>query len=161
MYSIHVVKSSALITLFALGMGTAAADPFCCECKDGKKHLLDESNIAMAGSKCSLKCKRPTLPEKGACEAPTPAPAAAAPSPAPKATAGAAALFKSEDCSGESVRIEKSEAQLGAGMLSYQVDSGLVSAYAKPNFAGASTQPIVGSMCVSPGFAIGSVKIGQ
>lgn len=157
-------------SLFAMCATPALADPFCCECKDGKKHLLEESNIAVATTKCSVKCRRAVVPQKGVCEAPPAAPSAppattpSAPAPsAAGATAGKAsvALFKSEDCSGDATRVEKSEAQLGDGYRSYQVDSGRVSAYAKANFAGAGTQPVVGTMCVSPGWSIGSVKIGN
>ncbi len=151
------VKLAFTTGLLALASGTASADPFCCECKDGKKHLLDESNVASAGAKCSLKCRRPTLPSKGSCEAP--APAAAAPAPSAAASA-AASFFKSENCSGDAVKAAKSNVQLAEGIYSYQVDSGMVSAYEKPNFGGASTRPVVGSMCVSPGWAIGSVKVG-
>lgn len=165
-------------SLFLLTAGPAAADPFCCECKDGTKHLLEESNSTLASGKCSLKCKRPTKARKGVCEVPaaaSPAPAAPAPaSPAPgtaepstaapsasQTNTGAVSLFKSEDCSGEATRVTQSTSQLGAGFLSYQVDGGVISAYAKANFGGAGTQPILGSMCVSPGWAIASVKVGK
>jgi hypothetical protein len=141
----------------ALLGGPAAADPFCCVCKDGKQYPLDESNMAMAGTKCSLKCKRPTLAKEGSCEVPAPAPSAAAPS---AATSASAMLFKSDDCSGESMKIDKSNTKLD-GIRSYQVDSGVVTAYEKADYAGASMRPVVGSMCVSPGWAIGSVKVGQ
>jgi hypothetical protein len=156
----HIISRTKLVLatgLLALACGSATADPFCCECKDGKKHLLDESSIASAGTKCSLKCKRPTLPSKGSCEAP--APAAAAPAPRAEASASVS-LFKSDDCSGEAIKADKSNAQLAGGIYSYQVESGMVSAHEKANFAGASTRPVVGSMCVSPGWGIGSVKVG-
>lgn len=154
-------------SLFLMNATPALADPFCCECKDGKKHLLEESNIAVATTKCSVKCRRAVVPQKGVCEAPPAAPSAAAPSAATPAAGGASAgkasvsLFKSEDCSGDATRTEKSEAQLGDGYRSYQVDSGIASAYAKANFGGAGTQPVAGSLCVSPGWSIGSVKIGK
>ncbi|MFN0317103.1 MAG: hypothetical protein ACKVQA_18940 [Burkholderiales bacterium] len=156
----HVISRAGMALaagFLALAFNTASADPFCCECKDGKKHLLDESSIGSAGTKCTLKCRRPTLPSKGACEAP--APAAAAPAPSMEASASAS-LFKSEDCSGDAIKANKSNAQLAAGIYSYQVESGMMSAYEKANFGGASTRPVVGSMCVSPGWAIGSVKVG-
>jgi hypothetical protein len=143
--------------MWVLAAGTANADPYCCECKDGTKHLLDESSVGGAGTRCSLKCRRPTLPSKGACEAP--APAAATPAPSASASASAS-LFKSENCSGEAIKADKSNAQLAAGIYSYQVESGMLSAYEKANFGGVSTRPVVGSMCVSPGWAIGSVKVG-
>lgn len=59
------------------------------------------------------------------------------------------------------MKIDKSEAQLVAGILSYQVSQGVVRAYQKANYAGAATSPVIGSMCVSPGWPIGSMKIGQ
>lgn len=149
--------------LLSFALGVAQADPFCCECKDNKKHLLDESNVAVATTKCSLKCRKPTVATKGSCEAPasaTPAPSSAQPTQSQQST-GAVALFKSEDCSGDAVRLKQSEAQLAEGFLSYQVDGGRVSAHAKANFAGAATQPVVGSLCVAPGWPIGSVKVGN
>lgn len=150
---------SALACLFVLSAGPAAADPFCCECKDGKKHLLDESGTALATAKCSLKCKRPTVPQKGVCEAPA-APAASA-APAAAAGAGVVALYKSDDCSGDASRLDKSEPQLAEGFRSYQVESGAASAHAKAQFGGAAVQPISGSLCVSPGWSIGSIRIGK
>ena len=147
---------------FAFATGSARADAFCCECRDGKKHDLDESNMVVAGSKCTAKCKRLTVPKKGACQAPAPETSAATPA-APSASAGGAVAtaYKSDDCSGDGIKIEKSEAQLSTGVQSYQVERGVVRAFEKSNFAGASTSPVLGSMCVSPGWSIGSIKLGQ
>jgi hypothetical protein len=73
-------------------------------------------------------------------------------------------LYKSVDCSGDSVPVTQSTGQLAgslAGMRSFSVQSGGPAAvFEKPGFSGAHTAPVGPSICVSPGWAIAGVRIG-
>jgi len=83
---------------------------------------------------------------------------AAAPVPAP--ASGVVLVFKSEDCSGDAVRLTGSTARLEPGVRSFQVESGApASAWAQADYAGPHTEPVGPSMCISPGFEIGSVRL--
>jgi hypothetical protein len=71
---------------------------------------------------------------------------------------GAALAYKSEDCSGEPVRITGSAARLGQGLASFQVESGVAAAWEKTDYAGRQVEFVGPGICVSPGFDIQSVK---
>ena len=107
-----------------------------------------------------MACKRLTVAHPGACETPAPAPApAAAPAPA----SGGVLLYKSEDCSGDALRTDKSLARVeGGAFRSFAVESGApASVFAKPDYAGLHTEPVAASICLSPGFDIASIRVGK
>lgn len=113
----------------------------------------------MAVGQCSLECGGFTNVSSGKCASPpaaVTAPAAAAP-PAP---AGVVLVYKSEDCSGEALRLSASTARLDPGLRSFAVESGApASAWAQADYAGSHTEPVGPSVCLSPGFEIRSVRL--
>lgn len=152
------MKRSGYLVTFAVLLagswlaGPAAAAQYCCTCRDNTQHQLDESNKAAAAAVCSLRCKRVTVPREGACEAPA----------ARSAGATSILLYGSEDCSGQATRLDKSNPRVSGSFRSYQVEAGAaVTVWEKADYAGANTQPVVGSFCVSPGWGIAAVKVGQ
>jgi len=141
------------------------AAEYCCTCKGqttGK--TLDAGNRGVAVGQCSLECGAFTNVTSGKCSSPAPAPSpAAAPTPAPSTSEAAGSLvlaYKSEDCSGEALRVTGSTARLEGRIASFQVDAGApASAWEKPDYAGRHTELVGPSICVSPGFDIQSIKL--
>lgn len=139
----------------------AYAADYCCTCKgQAAGKTIESFNRSVAVGQCSLECGAFTNVTSGKCAAPpatVPAPAAA---PAPAPIAGAVLVFKSDDCSGDAVRLTASTARLEPGVRSFQVESGApASVWAHADYAGTRTELVGPSMCVSPGFEIGSVKL--
>jgi hypothetical protein len=125
-----IVRSAALAALSAAVLPAQAAD-YCCVCKG--------------------------QPTGKSIEAPARAVAAA-----PSATGGSGVVlaYKSEDCSDSPIRVAGSTARLEQGVRSFQVESGApASAWEKPDYAGRHTEFVAGSICVSPGFDIQSIKL--
>ncbi len=143
---------SALLLLPA----AAGARDFCCPCPGAEAVTIDERNNMMASMKCSLVCNAPVLAESGACPA--------APVAAPAAR-GRVQLFASADCSGEAADVASSTADLGAqiagGAFSFRLAAGEAArVWSETGYAGTGTAPVGVGICVSPGFAIRSVRIG-
>jgi hypothetical protein len=68
--------------------------------------------------------------------------------------------YKSDDCSGDAVRVTGSTANLGSGVRSFAVESGAsASAWAQADYAGRHTEPVGPTICVSPGFEIRSIRL--
>jgi hypothetical protein len=141
---------------------SAHAAQYCCPCKSGQPQTVDASDDLKASFECTVACKRLTVAHPGACEAPAPAPATAPPA-APAAASGGVLLYKSEDCSGDAVRADKSMARLeGGAFRSFAVESGApASVFAQADYAGSHTEPVGASICLSPGFDIASVRVGN
>jgi hypothetical protein len=125
---------AALVRVFAAALLCGAfaaleAAEYCCTCKGqttGKS--LDAGNRGAAVGQCSLECGAFTNVTSGQCSPPGPAPS---PPPAPAAapsTSGAPATvvlaYKSEDCSGEALRVTGSTTRLEGRIASFQVDAG-------------------------------------
>jgi hypothetical protein len=135
---------------------------YCCACKgqaEGK--TIESFSRGMAVGQCSLECGAFTNVTSGKCAPPppavVPAPAAAAP---PPASTGVVLVYKSEDCSGDAVRLSANTARLDPGMRSFSVESGaLASAWAQADYAGTRTEPVGPSICISPGFEIRSIRL--
>jgi hypothetical protein len=140
----------------------AQSAEYCCACKgqaEGK--TIESFSRGMAVGQCSLECGAFTNVTSGKCAPPPPAavPAPAAAAPAPAST-GAVLVYKSEDCSGDAVRLRASTARLDPGMHSFSVESGApASAWAQTDYAGTRTEPVGPSICVAPGFEILSIKL--
>jgi hypothetical protein len=146
---------TAAIVLGAFTQCTLA-DDYCCTCKGKPGKTISAADELTAGAQCSIQCKRPTLAKAGTCEA------GSTPAAAPSAQGGSVALFASDDCSGDAMRISGTSATVAAGMRSYMVESGgTASAWQKANYAGAQVQPVGAGSCISPGWDIGSVKLGE
>jgi hypothetical protein len=150
----------SLILVFAIGAAQAAQ--YCCPCKGGEPETVDASDDMKASFQCTVACKRFTLARPGACEqaaAPAASPAAA---PAAAPASGGVMVYRSADCSGDALRLDKSTAQLEQGAFySFAVESGApASAFAQANYSGMRTQPIGPSICVSPGFSISAIRLG-
>jgi hypothetical protein len=154
---VRVLAAALLCGPFA----AVEAAEYCCTCKGqttGK--TLDAGNRGVALGQCSLECGGFTNVTPGKCAAPVPAPPPAA-APAVSESPGNLVLaYKSEDCSGEPLRITGSTARLEQGIASFQVDAGApASAWEKPDYAGRHTELVGPSICVSPGFDISSIKL--
>ncbi len=151
----------ALVALLAAG--AVNADDFCCPCKN-KPQSIEASDRASATAQCSIACKRFVFAKPGRCEGDVPepgAPAETATAPAAKSL-GTVLLFKTDDCSGDATPVTASSATLPEGYLSFQGESGEpVQVWEKPDFAGASTQPVAPGICLSPGWGITGVRIGR
>ena len=140
---------------------TQAAD-YCCQCKGqdtGKS--ISAPNRAVAVGQCSLECGTFTNVASGKCAAPPPA---ATPTPATTAAPASGTVvlaYRSADCSGEPIRVDRSTARLAQSeVLSFQVESGNSgSAWEKTDYAGRGTAPVGPSICVSPGFQIQSIQL--
>lgn len=152
--------------------GPVWAADFCCQCSKSKSISIEASDEITGGLECSVKCKKPVKAKAGKCVAPTdkPAPADAAPATAaPSAQAkagGTVSVFASEDCSGDGKTISATSAKLAeqgaSGVRSYRVDSGAPAAgFEKPDFGGRKIEPVGVGLCVSPGFEVGAIRIGQ
>jgi len=152
--------------LMLVALSAQAAD-FCCTCRGqttGK--TLSAADELSASFDCTLACKRPTRPKPGACEAapasPAAAPAAAA--PAPPTVATTVLLYTSEDCTGDAKSVSASTPKLAdqgiAGIRSFSVASGLpAAAFETAGYAGASTQPVGATLCVSPGWEVAGIRL--
>lgn len=155
------VLVAALISVFTAPV--YAAD-YCCTCKgQASGKTMEAFNRGMAVGQCSLECGAFTNVTSGKCAAPpaavAPAPAAAPP-PAPASASGVVLVFKSEDCSGDAVRLTGSTARLEPGIRSFQVESGApASAWAQADYVGLHSEPVGPSICISPGFEIASVRL--
>lgn len=156
----------AVMVSFALGLLASAqpanADDFCCPCKN-KPQSIEAGDMASATGQCSIVCKRFVLAKSGRCEGDAPA-AAAAPAAAQTATTNSSSvlLFRTDDCSGESTKVTASSARLADGFLSFQGESGEPSqVWQKPDFSGENTQRVAPGICLSPGWNISGVKIGN
>jgi len=72
-------------------------------------------------------------------------------------------LFKSPDCSGDPARINASTPNLAGQSItarSFAVESGLpASAWEKAEYAGAKTELVGPSICVSPGWEIAGIRL--
>jgi hypothetical protein len=156
-----IVRSAALAALSAALLPAQAAD-YCCVCKGqptGKS--IEAPARAVAVGQCSLECGGYTNVTSGKCTAPPPV-ATPAPAAAPSASGGSGVVlaYKSEDCSDSPIRVAGSTARLEQGVRSFQVESGApASAWEKPDYAGRHTEFVAGSICVSPGFDIQSIKL--
>jgi hypothetical protein len=167
MYPMHrvitVLVTFTAAVLLCASMSAVQAAEYCCTCKGqtaGK--TIDAGSRAQAIGQCSLECSGFTNVASGKCAAPPPAPVAApTAAPAPSAASSNVVLaYKSEDCSGDSLRVTGSTARLDPGLRSFQVDSGNpANAWEKPDYAGLHTEFVGPSMCVSPGFEIRSIKL--
>jgi len=144
--------------VLAFGTSMVYADPYCCPCKGGPAQTIDVGDDLKASFECTVACKRFTLARPGACEsAAAPVPAAAA------ASSGSAVLvYRSENCSGEAVKLDKSTAQLEQNAFySFAVETGgPASVFAQANYAGVRTAPVAPTICISPGFSILSMRLG-
>jgi len=165
MNPVHQKRVAVLIGAVLLygSMSTLQAAEYCCTCKGqtaGK--TLDAGSRALAIGQCSLACSGYTNVTSGKCVTPPPAPVAApAEAPAPSAAAPASVVlaYKSDDCSGDPLRVTGSTARLDPGLHSFRVDSGNpANAWEKSDYAGVHTEFVGPSMCVSPGFEIQSIK---
>lgn len=157
---------AVLIAVAAGGLATPAAwaEDYCCTCKGKKKGKnIDADDDFAAGMQCTLECRRPTLPKPGKCqEAPKPTTPAAAPTPAPATATGTVLLFASEDCSGDATRVAASTAGLPDGLRSFSVESGgPASVWEDGDYSGRRTRPVGPTICVSPGWEIGSLRLGE
>jgi hypothetical protein len=151
------IKLCAALVL-ALGTGLLHADPYCCPCKSGPAQTIDVGDDLKASFECTVACKRFTLARPGACEtAAAPAPAAAAAS-----SGSAVLLYRSDNCSGEAVKLDKSTAQLDQNAFySFAVETGgPASVFAQTAYAGVRTAPVAPTICISPGFSILSMRLG-
>ena len=160
--SCKVTAWVAAITGALLTASVARADEFCCTCRgQNAGKTISASDELSASFDCSLACKRPTRPKPGACAvAPAPAPVSAPAAAMPTAVA----LYASEDCSGEAKTINASSPRLadqGIGAIrSFSVVSGIsAAAFEKPGYAGAGTQAIAPTLCVSPGWEVAAIRL--
>jgi hypothetical protein len=158
--SVIAALAGVVVAALLCGPFTAVeAAEYCCTCKgqtSGK--TLDAGNRGVAIGQCSLECGGFTNVTSGKCSAPAPSPAAA-PS-ASEAPASVILAYKSDDCSGEALRVTGSTARLEGSIASFQVDAGApASAWEKPDYAGRHTELVGPSICVSPGFDIQSIKL--
>lgn len=163
----------AIGSALAFGInGTIWAADFCCQCSKSKSISIEANDELTGGLECSVKCKKPVKAKAGKCVAPTdkPAPAEAAPAAAaPSAQAkagGTVSVFASEDCSGDGKIISATAAKLSdqgaSGVRSYRVESGAPAAgFEKADFGGRKIEPVGVGLCVSPGFEVGAIRIGQ
>jgi len=157
------------LAVLSLAAASTWADDFCCQCKGGDKSFSVEAGDEFtAGLECSLKCKRPTRAKAGQCAAPAQAPAvSSAPTAADSGKGNSIKLFASDDCSGEAKSVSASTARLAdagiAGARSYQVETGAAAGVSeKADYAGRKVEMVGPGLCVSPGWAIGSVRfLGQ
>ena len=160
---IPALAGLATLALLCRPISSVQAAEYCCTCKGqttGK--TIDAGSRALAIGQCSLACSGYTNVTSGKCAAPPPAPVAApTEAPAPSAApANVVLAYKSEDCSGDPLRVTGSTAKLQPGIGSFQVDSGnAASAWEKPDYAGLHTEFVGPSICVSPGFEIQSIKL--
>jgi hypothetical protein len=71
-------------------------------------------------------------------------------------------VYRSENCSGEAVKLDKSTAQLEQNAFySFAVETGgPASVFAQANYAGVRTAPVAPTICISPGFSILSMRLG-
>lgn len=159
---VHVLAAAALSILAA----PARSAEYCCICKgQGAGKTIEGFNRGMAVGQCSLECGSFTNVTSGKCAAPpaaVPAPPAAVPAPAaaPPPPTGAVLAYKTDDCSGDAVRVTASTASLDSGLRSFTVESGApASAWAQTGYAGSHTEPVGPTLCVSPGFEIRSIKL--
>lgn len=157
------------IVAFQIAAAPVWAKDFCCPCENGQMISVDERNSMMATMKCSLMCKDATRAVSGQCKVaaaePPKAPAAEAAPVQKGAAGGEVLLFATDDCSGDSKTVTASSSDISSlaadGLYSFQVASGgPASVWSNIGFAGSRTQPVVPSLCVSPGFQIKSVRIG-
>ena len=169
----NATDNSAITALAGVVVAALLCGPFtaveaaeyCCTCKGqttGK--TLDAGNRGVALGQCSLECGAFTNVTSGKCSVPAPAPSpAAAPAAAPSTSEAPATVvlaYKSDDCSGEALRVTGSTARLEGRIASFQVDAGApASAWEKPDYAGRHTELVGPSICVSPGFDIQSIKL--
>jgi hypothetical protein len=158
--AITLTRVLAVAALSAMAAPAQSAQ-YCCTCKgqaEGK--TVEAFNRGIAVGQCSLECGVFTNVASGKC-APPPAAVPAPTAAAPQATAtGVVLAYKSEDCSGDALRLTGSSARLDPGIRSFLVESGApASAWAQADYAGSHTEPIGPSMCVSPGFEIRSVQL--
>jgi len=135
------------------------AAEYCCTCKGQTAGKTIDASRAQAIGQCSLECGGFTNVASGKCAAPPPA-ATATPAPPPSAaSANVVFAYKSEDCSGDPLRVTGSTARLDPGLRSFQVDSGSpADAWEKPDYAGLHTDFVGPGICISPGFEIRSIK---
>jgi hypothetical protein len=145
--------------LLALATGWLHAAPYCCPCKGGPAQSIDVGDDLKASFECTVACKRFTLARPGACEP------AAAPVPAAAVTTSSSTvlIYRSDDCSGEALKLDKSTAQIEHnGFYSFAVESGgPASVFAQANYAGVRTAPVAPTICISPGFSIASMRVGS
>jgi hypothetical protein len=160
--TVHIWVALALVQATSV----AWAAPYCCPpCKEAAQQTIDVSNDFRAGIQCTALCKHFTIAQRGACEqpaAPTQAPAPASP-PAANASGSSVLVYKSADCSGDGLKLDKSNGRLEAGVYySFAVESGgPASVFAQPDFAGSRTAPVGPTICVAPNFSISAVRIGM
>lgn len=158
--SITLARVLAAAALSALAAPAQSAE-YCCICKGqaGGK-TIEAFNRGLAVGQCSLECGGFTNVSSGKCAAPpaaVPPSAAAAP---PSSSTAVVRAYKSEDCSGDAVRLTASNASLDSGVRSFAVESGApASAWAQTDYAGSRTEPVGPTICVSPGFEIRSIKL--
>jgi hypothetical protein len=143
-------------------MSPVQAADYCCVCKgQATGKTIEAAARAVALGQCSLECGGFTNVTSGKCTAPPPA-ATPAPPAATSASGGTGVVlaYNSEDCSDSPIRVTGSTARLELGVRSFQVESGTpASAWEKPDYAGRHTELVAGSICVSPGFDIRSIKL--
>jgi hypothetical protein len=166
----RALGGAILIAIGAFAAPAAWADDYCCVCKGKKKGKdIRAGDDFTAGAQCSLECRRPTRPKPGKCEdvlkpeapvaAPTPAPT---PATAAAPATGTVLLFASDDCSGDATKVSGTTSDLAEGLRSFTVESGgPASVWEEGDFSGRRTQPVGPTLCVSPGWEIGSVRIGR
>ena len=160
-FAVNITRALAGAALAGLSAAAQSAD-YCCVCQGqaaGKTIRAFSRGIAVA--QCTLECEDLTDVTPGKCApapaAPTPAAAAAEPS---AAAAGVVLVYKSDDCSGDALRLTGSADKLDAGLRSFRVESGPpASAYEQAGYAGRYCEPVGASMCISPGFAIRSIRL--
>lgn len=158
---LSITLACALAAALSVLAAPAQSADYCCICKGqaGGK-TIEAFNRSLAVGQCSLECGGFTNVTSGKCAAPpaaVPAPAAAAPQPS---ATGVVRTYKSDDCSGDPVRLTGSTASLDSGVRSFAVESGAsASAWAQANYAGNHTEPVGPTMCVSPGFEIRSIRL--
>jgi hypothetical protein len=158
-----------------LHAGSASSADYCCVCRGASTgKTVQAGDDFSAGFDCSLACKRPTLPRPGQCPAaavPAPvtpaAPAAAGATPpaaSPGDATGSVLLYSSEDCSGDASKVSTSVPDLAErnirAIRSFAVESGMLAAvWQKAGYAGGRTEPVGPSICVSPGWEVGAVRL--
>jgi hypothetical protein len=157
------IATSMLMAVLGVAATSAHADDYCCTCKNEKTGTtINASSRASAVIKCVQQCLQPGIVTAGKCEAAS----AAAPTAAAPIAATSVMLYRSEDCSGEPARVGKSTPNLKAvgidGIRSMSLESGGPAAgWRKPDFGGRSTGYMAPTICVSPGFEIQSVRVGE
>ena len=153
-----LVRFTAAVVLCG-SMSAVHAGEYCCTCKGQTAGKTIDASRAQAIGQCSLECGGFTNVASGKCAAPPPA-ATATPAPPPSAASANVVFYKSEDCSGDPLRVTGSTARLDPGLRSFQVDSGSpADAWEKPDYAGLHTDFVGPGICISPGFEIQSIKL--